>query len=90
MIMNPQGDVSNFGGALWDEGILVLALPSLVSPETKITVFYHFLYNITIIPSIPLIGDYNIVTTAQDSTMIQVISTSAPMRAAYNNGQATV
>ena len=48
--MNPQGDVSNFGGALWDEGILVRALPSLVSPETKITVFYHFLYNITIIP----------------------------------------
>ena len=90
MIMNPQGDVSNFGGALWDEGILVRALPSLVSPETKITVFYHFLYNITIIPSIPLIGDYNLVTTAQDSTMIQVISTSAPMRAAYNNGQATV
>ena len=90
MIMNPQGDVSNFGGALWDEGILVRALPSLVSPETKITVFYHFLYNITIIPSIPLIGDYNLVTTAQDSTMIQVISTSAPMRAAYNNEQATV
>ena len=65
------------------------ALPSLVIPDYRVTVYYHFDHNITIRPLIPLVGDCNLLVAVEDASLVQVLTPSVPMRAT-GSGDATV
>ena len=84
-----QGDhtKSNYGGALWEEGILVRALPSLLAiPDHRVTVLYHFEHNITVRPAVPVVGDCILLVSVQDTSLVEVLTPSVPMRASDSEG----
>ena len=53
------------------------------------TVYYRFPHNITIRPSIPLVGDYTITVTAQDENLVHIIFPTVSMSAS-GSGEVTV
>ena len=78
---------SNYGGARWEQGILVRAVPALVAvPDYQVTVLYHFERNITIRPSVPLEGDHYLLTTAQDPSLVQILTPSVLLTPGHTNG----
>ena len=75
---------TNYGGALWNEGILVKVVPEfeiLSEADHRVTVLYHFEKNITIRPMRPQAGHCTLHVTAQDPGLVSILTPTVHMRA---------